>query len=274
MSSVVKPPRARTLAEKADRHTLYQRAVQCAESEVDFVDETFRAQRRRRATVLREDFCGTALVACEWVGRRPGNLAFGVDLDAAVLDWGREHNLSKLAPEARARITLLNEDVMHVRTRPVDACLAMNFSYWIFKTRPALRTYFERVRGGLVDDGLFFIDAYGGHDAFRVLRERTPHRGFTYVWHQAAYNPVTGETTCHIDFSFPDGSRLPRAFTYEWRLWTLPELRELLQEAGFRRATVYWQGWDEQKQEATGDFFPTETGDADAGWIAYIVAEK
>jgi hypothetical protein len=248
--------------------------VQCAEAEIDFVDGTFRALRRRRAATLREDFCGTALVCCEWVRRRPVNMAFGVDLDPAVLDWAHQHNVSGLSPAPRRRLLLINDDVMKVRVRPVDAVLAMNFSYWTFKTRTLLRDYFASVRRALVGDGLFFLDAYGGHDAFRVLRERTPYRGFTYVWHQAAYHPVTGETTCHIDFLFPDGSRLPRAFTYHWRLWTLPELRELLDEAGFRRVTVYWQGWDEKKQDYNGEFAPTSTGEPDAGWIAYLVAEK
>jgi len=267
-------PRRLTLAQTADRYALYQEAVQCAEAEVDFVDEIFSTVRGRKAATIREDFCGTALVACEWVTRRPGNVAFGIDLDPAVLEWARQRNLRKLKTSARTRITLLNEDVMRVKVRPVDAVLAMNFSYWIFRTRKELRAYFERVHSALVRDGLFVLDAYGGYDAFRVLRERTAHKSFTYVWHQAAYNPVTGETTCHIDFSFPDGSRIPRAFTYDWRLWTLPELSELLGEAGFRRTTVYWQGWDEEKQEPSDEFYATERGEPDAGWIAYLVAEK
>lgn len=263
-----------TLAEKADRHVLYQQSVQCAEAEVDFVDDTFTRLRHRRAVSLREDFCGTALVCCEWVRRRPGNLAFGVDLDADVLDWGRRHNLARLKPAAQRRVALLNDDVKAVKLRPVEAVLAMNFSYFIFRRRAELRDYFARVYEGLVGDGVFFLDAYGGHDAFRVLRERTPYSKFTYVWHQAEYHPVTGDTTCHIHFTFPDGSRLPKAFTYHWRLWTLPELRELLEEAGFPRVTVYWQGWDEKKQDYNGEFSPTEQGEPDAGWIAYIVAEK
>lgn len=266
--------RARTMAQKADRQVLYQRSVQCAESEVDFVDEVYGRLRRRRPATLREDFCGTALVACEWVRRRPGNIAFGVDLDPAVLAWGREHNISTLSASARSRVTLLNEDVLKVRTRPVDAVMAMNFSYWLFKTRDLMKSYFRNVRAGLAADGLFFLDAMGGYDAFRVLRERTKHRGFTYIWHQAAYNPISGDFLCHIDFSFPDGSRLPKAFTYDWRLWTLPELRELLLESGFRKVTFYWEGWDERKQKGTGEFEPTEVGEPEAGWIAYLVAEK
>jgi len=49
-----------TLAESADHHALYEASVQCAETEIDFVDQTFRELRGWRARSLREDFCGTA----------------------------------------------------------------------------------------------------------------------------------------------------------------------------------------------------------------------
>ena len=77
----------------------------------------------------------------------------------------------------------------------------------------------------------------------------------------------------HIHFKFPDGSRIKKAFTYEWRLWTAPEIRELLLEAGFRNPTVYWEGEDEDG-EGNGEFSPEARGEADLAWIAYIVAEK
>jgi hypothetical protein len=48
-----------TLAESSDRHALYEASVQCAETEIDFVDETFHRLRGRRARSLREEFCGT-----------------------------------------------------------------------------------------------------------------------------------------------------------------------------------------------------------------------
>ncbi len=267
------PRRARTQAARADRHALYQQAVQCVEAEIDFVDETFERLRRRKARVLREDFCGTAASACEWVRRRAGNRAIAVDLDAEVQAWGREHNLAALGRAAR-RVELVTADVMDVECPPVDVVLAMNFSYWIFKERARMRRYFERVREALVPDGLFFLDAYGGSEAFRELRERTPCNGFTYIWEQAAYNPITGHMVCHIHFRFPDGSRIKRAFTYHWRLWTLPELREILAEAGFARSTVYWQGTDEETGEGNGCFEPSEEGEADPAWICYLVAER
>lgn len=266
------PAEARTLAAGADRHRLYELSVQDADAELDFVEREFEQLRGRRARLLREDFCGTAGVATAWVKRHRQHRAIGVDLDPEVLAWARTHHLNRLSRRDRARVTLLNGDVMTAVTPPQDLVLAMNFSYWIFKTRDTLRAYFQAVRNALAEDGLFLLDCFGGYDAFRVLKERRELKGFTYVWDQASYNPVTGDLRCHIHFEFPDRSMQRKAFTYEWRLWTLPELRELLAEAGFSRTVVYWQGWDEETGEADGDYHPVEVADADAGWIAYLAA--
>ena len=103
---------------------------------------------------LREDFCGTALFACEWVKSHRNREAIGVDLDSEVLAWGREHNLTRLGASAASRLTLLQTDVMEVRTAPVDIVAAFNFSYWIFRERALLRRYFESVRAGLARDGI------------------------------------------------------------------------------------------------------------------------
>ncbi|MBO66990.1 MAG: SAM-dependent methyltransferase [Acidiferrobacteraceae bacterium] len=263
-----------TQAQAADRHALYEKAVQCVESEIDMVDENFMKLRGRPASSLREDFCGTANTSCEWVRRRPSNLAIGIDTDTSVLDWGRAHNLSQLEKEQEERITLLNDDVMSVATPNMDIILAMNFSYQIFKDRDRLREYFHRVYGSLKSDGLFFLDAFGGYEAFREMEEATEFDDFTYIWDQHHYNPINGDITCLIHFKFPDGSKLKRAFRYDWRLWTLPELQELLVEAGFSRVLVYWEGTDSDTGEGNGEYIPTQAGEADAGWICYISAEK
>ena len=270
-------PRMQPLAEIADRHRLYELAVQDAGAEVGFVDRTFRRLRGRPAETLREDFCGTAAVCAEWVCSRRSRRAWGVDLDPEVLEWGRRNNLADLRDEQRTRVTLLQEDVTQVRTDPVDAVLAMNFSYWTFKDRLTLGRYFRHVREGLGGDGVLFLDAFGGYDAFRELEEeREIDEGgwrFTYVWEQARFEPLSNHLLCNIHFGFRDGSRIDRAFSYDWRLWTLPELRELLDEAGYSRVTVYWQGFD-RDGEPSGRFRPVTRGEADAGWIVYITAEK
>jgi hypothetical protein len=272
------PPEASTLAELADPLRLYERAVQCPEAEVDFLTERFRQLRGRDARHLREDFCGTAAVSCEWVRRHGANTALGLDLDPVVLGWAAEHNLDALTAEQRRRVRLLRQNVLAASAKgDLDLVAAMNFSYWLLRERAQLRAYFASVHAALAADGVFFLDAYGGYDAFReIVEERTVADAagrFTYRWEQASYNPIDGTMDCHIHFGFPDGSALERAFSYRWRLWTLPEIRELLAEAGFRRVLVYWQGWDEDGQP-DGVFEPAERADADAGWICYLSAEK
>ena len=263
-----------TMAEQADRHALYEKSVQCVEAEIDFVDKEFRQIRGRAARFLREDFCGTANTSCEWVRRRSDNFATGVDLDPEVLAWGHKHHIQSLKADQKKRIAIVEGDVLKTETPLQDAVLAMNFSYWLFRDRRALRNYFRKVRDSLVDDGVFFLDCFGGYDAFREVKERTVHKNFTYVWDQASYNPVNGHMTCHIHFRFKDGSQLKKAFSYDWRLWTMPEIREVLGEAGFARTTAYFEGWDPKTESGTGIFSAAEQADADAGWIAYISAEK
>ncbi len=274
---MTKPAPSPTLAEQADRHRLYEQSVQCPQAEVDFIDRAYRELRCKSARRLREDFCGTAALCCEWVRRRKTNQATGVDIDAEVLEWGRANNLARLEETQARRVALHQGDVRTVETGAQDIVCAMNFSYWLLTERAGLLRYFRRVREALKPDGVFFLDAYGGYDAYRVTAEDRVIQGedgpFTYVWDQAQYDPISGRLVCHIHFNFVDGSRLERAFSYDWRLWSLPEIRELLAEAGFGRVICYWQGWDD-KGEPDGIFVPVEEGEPEAGWIAYLTAEK
>lgn len=262
-------------ARTADRRALYERAVQTPEHEVAFVRRVFRKVRGRDARTLREDFCGTAVVCFEWAKRSPLNTAIGVDLDPGALAWADEHHRPRHDKEVNRRVRLLRSDVRHPRgvAKGVDVVQAGNFSSWVFNSRPAMLEYYRSVRRSLVKDGLFILDAYGGWAASKSLTERRRYARFTYVWEQASYNPITGDYVCHIHFEFKDGTKLRRAFTYRWRLWTLPEMRELLEEAGFRRSTVYWEG-DDGKGGGNGVFRPSTRGEDCASFICYIVAEK
>jgi hypothetical protein len=263
----------KTLAERADVHELYEQAVQSVDTEVEFMHDTFRALRGRQARGFREDFCGTASACCEWVRKTPRGFAVGVDNDPAVLEWGRKNRLARLAERDRARVKLVESDVRIVQSDTVDVIGAFNFSYFLFETRNDLRDYFIAARSSLTADGILFLDAFGGPESISVQKERTKCGRFTYVWDQASYAPVTNHITCYIHFYFPDGSKLKRAFTYEWRMWSLPEIRELLLEAGFVRVRVYWEGTDEDG-EGNDEFAESATGEPDAAWVSYIVAEK
>jgi cyclopropane fatty-acyl-phospholipid synthase-like methyltransferase len=257
-----------------DRYELYEQAVQDPDADVAIVQRIYRRHFGRPARLLREDFCGTAVMACRWVEKHGGNEAWGIDIDPRPLAWGREHHVARLRPAQAARIHLLEGDVRSVRHRPVDVTVAFNFSYFTFRTREALRAYFAKARRTLARDGLFVVDCYGGADAFRTMVERRRVDGFVYVWDQSSVDPITHSVTNFIHFELRDGSQLRRAFRYDWRLWTVPEIRELLAEAGFSHSEVYWEGTDSATGDGNGIFHPREHAPDDPAWICYIAARR
>lgn len=264
--------RVPTMAEQADRHALYQASVQNAEFELDFIDETFKDIVGRTPKTMREDFCGTALSSVEWVQRRKGNHATGVDIDAEVLDWGRAHNVSQLNEEQQKRLTLLQEDVRTVETERFDVIQAYNFSYWFFQERKVLLAYFKSLRESLVDDGLLFLDVFGGSECYQTQKEKRKVDGFKYIWEQAEFNAITNELKCHIHFHFPDKSKLKKAFSYTWRVWGTRELRDILDEAGFSETIVYRQEFDEDSDEALDEYVATDEAEDYACWLGYLIA--
>ncbi len=263
-----------TMADKADRYRLYLDSVQAPDVDVEYFDEVYREYFKKRPRVLREDFCGTAAVCCEWVKLSAQNFAYGIDLDPEPLAWGRENNLSKLDGSQRERVHLIEGDVRTAKSPPADVLCAQNFSYFLFKQREELRRYFKKAHHQLADRGVFVVDLFGGYESMEDNREDiTEYRGFDYVWDQVRFNPVTHDALFHIHFRFKDGSELEKAFEYDWRFWTIPEVREVMIEAGFDRADVYWEGTD-KKGEGDGVYKRAESGECDPAWNAYVVGVK
>jgi SAM-dependent methyltransferase len=262
-------------ARTADRHVLYQRAVQAPETDARFYDRWFRKYAGRPLRVLREDFCGTAVLACHHVKRHPDNRAIGVDLHGPTLAWGRRHNVQPLLDaEQQSRLSLLQQNVLEVQRPQADAILALNFSYSVFKTRAQLAAYLKNCHRSLRPGGVLFLDAWGGPDVMQRKTDKTRHKGFVYEWEQRSYDPISHDIVCAIHFSFPDGSRLRDAFVYEWRLWTLAELRELFVEAGFAPVDVLWEGTDSKTGGGNGVFRKTVRGGMDEAWISIVVGRK
>lgn len=266
-----KPRRRSRQAQRADRHDLYERAVQETETDIHLIKRVFRRHYGRTPQRLREDFCGTAALACDWVRDHPENRAWGIDLDPEPLEWGRRRHMAGMPPSQTARVKLLEGDARDVGHAKVDVTAAFNFSYFVFKTRDELGHYFEKARGTLLPEGLLFLDAYGGADAQRTCEEQRPIDGFTYVWDQHSYDPISGDVTNYIHFKFRDGSGIRRAFRYDWRLWSLPEIRELLAEAGFRKSEIYWEGTDHRTGKGNNVFTRRDRAPDDPAWICYIV---
>jgi SAM-dependent methyltransferase len=263
-----------TKAKRADVYALYQEAVQDPEGDVALVSRIFKRHFGRVPRDLREDFCGTAAMACAWVCHHGENRAWGVDLDPVPLAWGREHNLGALRPEQAARVRLIQGDVMDVSHARVDATVAFNFSFFVFKTREQLVRYLKKARSTLRDEGLLVLDLYGGADAQRRMTETREHGHFDYVWDQDVFDPINHGAVNYIHFEFSDGSRIHRAFSYDWRMWGIPEVRDALADAGFSASEAYWEQTDRRTNEGNGSYYRAERAEDDPAWVAYVVGVK
>lgn len=249
------------------------------------MDRVFRAHNGRLPRDYREDFCGTAALATAFLRRRPEAHVYGVDLHRPTLYWGLTHHVARLEPAQQRRITLLKENVLTAVTPPMDVVTALNFSYSVFKTRALLADYFRAAHRALRPGGTVIVDAFGGTEAVIDFTERrrmaagTTLEGdrvppFLYIWEQARFNVVDHHILCHIHFELKDGTKIPKAFTYDWRLWSLPELTELMTEAGFRTTEVYLHGWDEESGTSDGVYRRRTRWENAESWIAYVVGVR
>ena len=262
----------KTLAARADKYDCYQQSVQAPEPEFKVIDRIFRKHRGRAPRSLREDFCGTAVFATAWVERHPDNTAIAIDLDPEPLAWGMRHNVAALDPDAQSRVKLVEGNVLDVGGDSVDVTVAFNFSYFLFRTRTDMLAYLRAARATLGPDGLLFLDAYGGTQAQQDKTDREDHGDFVYVWEQRSFDPINNWGRNFIHFEFPDGSDMRRAFAYDWRIWSIPELRELLTDAGFGHSEVYWEGTNSRTGEPNDVFTKREAAEFAPAWIAYLVA--
>jgi hypothetical protein len=168
-------------------------------------------------------------------------------------------------------------DVLSVSARKADLLVACNFSFYIFKERRKLLEYFEAARKSLAKDGLFILEMAGGPGMIEPLRERKLIQragkwDYTYIWEQKSFDPINHEAEYAIHFNLADGSRIENAFTYDWRLWTLPEVRDALSDAGFDDVRFFWE--TEHEGEGTGEYVEARSADNAWAWIAYVVAGK
>lgn len=267
-----------TMADTADKFDCYQQSVQAPDHEVDMFDQFYKEQFDRQPLTLREDFCGTFAVCCEWVKSNDKRQAWGIDLCPETLEWGRLNNLAELKAVQAERVKVLEQDVRDGNTPTVDVLAAQNFSFWIFRTRKEVIEYFRKAYENLNDDGIIVMDMMGGRECYNdtITDKRTivkGKNGFKYHWQQAYFNPVTADCSFYIHFKFGDGSKMKKAFEYHWRFWTVPEVREMLAEAGFSSSIVYIEQEDEDGEDS-GEWVPVEEAPNNESWLCYICGVK
>ncbi len=258
-----------------DKYEYYKKSVQTPDVEAQFLVKTFKDIRGTDVKTCREDFCGTFAVSCELAKLDPQLNVYGVDFDNEPIIYGNETNLSLLSKNEKARVHISNGDVLESGLPKVELAFALNFSYFIFKERALLKQYFQNVYNSLENNGVFLMDCFGGSECYEANEEETDHEddGFSYFWDQDSYNPITNEAQFYIHFQRDGETKREKVFSYDWRLWSIPELRDILTDVGFKKTTIYWEGTDENG-EGDGVYTPTEQGEDCESWVAYIIASK
>ena len=119
---------------------------------------------------------------------------------------------------------------------------------------------------------MYIIDVFGGSQCADEVLDRTKHKGYTYYWDQKNFDPNSGYADFAIHFRI--GNKLYKdVFTYDWRVWTIPELREIMKEVGFKDSVIYWEG-TARNGTGNGKFTRVTEGEACLSWISYIARIK
>ena len=259
-----------------NKYWLYEHSVQSTDVHVEFFSSLCLDLSLRRGLQLREDFCGTFKLCADWVKKDPEHTALGIDLDPEPLAYGKANHWAKLTANQKKRISLRKANVLVPTPPKNDIIVACNFSFFIFKKRDVLLNYFKSCLKSLKKDGLLVLELAGGPGMIAKGREQKTltygKRKFTYIWDQRSFNPITHDALYSIHFKFPDGTFLKDAFVYDWRLWTIPELRDLLEEAGFSQNHAYWE--TSHEGEGTGEYVKSDKADNDYSWITYVVGVR
>jgi hypothetical protein len=256
-----------------DKYAHYYDSVQDIDRSLKFFEKAYRKHIGSAARVFREDFCGTFALSCGWIKRHPKNSAIAVDLDPEPIRYGKKHYLPALSKTEQKKLDIRMSDVLNKSLPGADLIGAVNFSYYIFKERKQLLTYFSNCREKLSNRGMFLIDAFGGTETTEPNVDETKFRTYTYFWDQDNFDPINNQSRFYIHYKRKGERKRERVFGYDWRMWTVPELRDILHDAGFRKTVVYWEGTN-AKGNGTGNFHPKEKEIHCSAWVAYIVALK
>ena len=265
-----------------EKYDYYERAVQSPDAHIDMFEAMYRDLYGKKVTlpkILREDFCGTFRLSTEWCLRNPKNKAIGIDLDSEPVEYGRllNHEKGHDSKIAKDALRILLQDVTKVKLTGIDFAVACNFSFFIFQKRAQLMSYFKNVFQSLNTNGVLLLEMAGGPGMIEKTTDirKIGDKGqkkFTYLWQQKVFDPIQRRGLYSISFKREDGTKIKDAFTYDWRLWSIPELRDCLAEAGFADSVVFWE--TSHKGKPTGEYIRTDVGDNAYSWVAYILALK
>jgi len=254
-----------------DRYDLYELSVTAPVPTARFL----RAVHGGNPRVLREDFSGSGALSRGWVSQDPSARAIAVDADPEPL--------ARL--KGQTAIKTVAKDVMKAAEK-ADVIAATNFPVGYWHTRKALVAYLAHARSCLNRSGVLVCDTYGGADAFTAPHStsaslRTPEGlRVKYTFEQVSADAATGRVLDALHFHLPaqrgrKARTLRDAFVYDWRLWSIPELRDAMLDAGFRSVDVYDRLGDALDQDGNAYVRPLTPDDRlDDNYVVYVAARK
>jgi hypothetical protein len=262
-----------------NKYLYYENSVQTPEEHVKIYGNMFREVRKREPMSLREDFCGTFLISCEWVRSHKKRTAMGMDLDPEPVEYGKKNGFKVLTPTEKKRVNIVLQDVCKPTKEKFDIIGAGNFSFNIFHTRAQMKKYMKAAHASLNKDGIFNLELAGGPGFIQTAKEQKSYRvkeiggKYTYYWDQQSFDPINSHGIFAIHFKTPKGVMHKNAFVYDWRVWSIPELKDMMLECGFKDVIVYWES-SNADGDGTGEYVRTAVGDNAYSWIAFVVGIK
>ncbi|KAM1255700.1 hypothetical protein ACFX1Q_029946 [Malus domestica] len=136
-----------------------------------------------------------------------------------------------------------------------DIVCAFNYSCCCLHQRAELVLYLKHALAVLSKKGgIFVMDLYGGTSSECKLRLQRRFVNFTYVWEQAEFDIIERKTRISLHFHLKkQQKKIRHAFSYSWRLWSLPEIKDCMEEAGFK-SVHFWL----RKMQDSGEIRRTE----------------
>lgn len=259
-----------------DKYHYYVHSVQSAAHDASLIRKmTKQYCPKITDLVLQEDFCGTAALCYEWTELHPKFRAVGIDLDKKALAWGVKHHTPHHSKQAVARVKTICDNVLKVHPIKPHVICALNFSYFFIRAREEMLRYFKASRAALQNHGLLVLDAFGGpnYQLPNSDKRRNAAEKFSFWWEVETFDALSHEMTCHLHYQRQGERRRERVFSYDWRLWGVPEITEILRDAGFSKVH-YWAEGVDKKGHGNGNYRPVRKESDCEAWVCYIVAQK
>lgn len=259
-----------------DKYDLYVNSVQSAEHDAALLLRIYRSSiltRSKKTLTLREDFCGTAALCFNWIKLGKEFKAIGVDIDQSAIDWGCARYDSNGSVRESGRLRLACADVMELNLQRPEIICALNFSYYFIKDRQQLLQYFKLCRGRLAHDGLLILDSFGGptYLSSHSDKRRNNQKKFDFWWDVEFFDAISSHVKTHLHYKLDGQKMRKRVFSYDWRLWTIPEITDALRDAGFN-TIEYWAEGVNTRGHGNGIFRKIKSEKNCESWVTYVTA--